>query len=129
MTKPILTLLISSFISLTAVSKEPQPKEEVSKPIPGSNMNMNAEEFEATILKVYTAKSKSGTIYNGYVVKWNGSEIVVSDMFGGVTMKVGDKIKFMVQEMNMPSFDPKDKGMKMNKIIQFIVMPDIEIEE
>ena len=129
MTKPILTLLILSSISSTAFSKEPQPKEEVSKPVPDSNMNIAAEQLEAKILKVYTAKSKSGTIYNGYVVKWNGSEIVVSDMFGGETKKVGDQIQFMVQEMNMPSFDPKDKGMKMKKIIQFIVTPDIDVEE
>lgn len=43
MKKIILILLIPSLISLAAVGKEPQPKEEISKPIPGSNMNMNAE--------------------------------------------------------------------------------------
>ncbi|MGJ8655162.1 MAG: hypothetical protein ACSHX6_01825 [Akkermansiaceae bacterium] len=129
MNKSIVTLLITSSLSLFIRAEEPKTDEKESKPIPGGNMNMSMEQYEETILKVYTAKAKSGTMYKGYVVMWNGSEIVVPDMFGGETKEVGEKIKFMVQEIDMPQFDPKTKGMKLTKMIQIVAMPEMDLEE
>jgi len=126
MKKLITTLFTTCAVLSTAVCEEAHLKEKISTPLPGKDMNMSSQTYEAKILKVYTAKSKKGTKYNGYVVQWNGSEIVVSDMFGGETKKEGDKIEFMVQEIDMPSFDPEAKGMKMSTMLQIMVVPSFD---
>lgn len=127
--KSILSIYTLSILATLPVYAEPaSEKDDSAKLIPGGGMNMTSEEYEGTILKVYSAKTKSGSNYNGYVVKWNGSEVVISDMFGGKTKSVGDKIEFMVQEMEMPML-AEVSGNGRGKMIQFILIPGFDVEQ
>ena len=104
---PIILIYLTA--SFTLAGKEPQSK-------------LDTEIYEARILKVYTAKSEKDTPYIGYVINWNGSEVVVPAMYGGKAKKVGEVIKYSVSEMNMP-FYSEDGSFRMIKVLQFIVVP------
>lgn len=68
------------------------------------------------ILKVYSDE-ENGAKYLAYVVSYKGNEVVVTDVLQmGDPKKVGDKINFASQQMEMPPKSGK-------KILQFVVMP------
>lgn len=56
------------------------------------------ETLSGKVVKVYSANSESGARYRAYVVKWEGTEVVVQDMLGSSDKKKGDAITFVVQE-------------------------------
>jgi predicted RNase H-like nuclease (RuvC/YqgF family) len=74
------------------------------------------EMMNGDILKVYSAE-ENGAKYLAYVVSYKGNEVVVADVMQmGEPKKVGDKINFATQQLEMP---PKSG----RKVLQFVVMP------
>ena len=74
------------------------------------------EMMNGDILKVYSAE-ENGAKYLAYVVSYKGNEVVVADVMQmGEPKKVGDKINFASQQLEMP---PKSG----RKVLQFVVMP------
>lgn len=81
-----------------------------------AGMKGNYESVQAPIEKIYTAEH-DGFKFQAFVVKWHDQEVVVTNMLGqGGEKKVGDKINFMAQELEMPVMG------RTIKMIQFIAM-------
>ena len=80
---------------------------------PGMKMKMDT--IEANIIKVYSAED-NGALFRAYVVKWNDSEVIVSDPLGTTDNKVGDSITFMAQRTEMP------KDNNVMKMLNFTIM-------
>ena len=120
--------ILGYLIAACALLCSPAYSEKPAKRVPSGDMQMDTKQYEANIIKVYSVKLESGSIYNSYVVKWNDSEVVVPDVFGGETKKVGDKITFMVQEIEFPNFGG-EKKQGSEKFIQFILMPEFDLDE
>ncbi len=98
----------------TPITPSEDTSEAFTSPLmPG--MKGSYETLEATIEKVYSAEN-NGFKYRSYVVKWQGQEVVISDMMAISEKQVGDKLTFMVQEIEMPA------GGKSIKMLQFMVM-------
>jgi hypothetical protein len=74
------------------------------------------EMMNGDVLKVYSAE-ENGAKYLAYVVSYKGNEVVVVDVMQmGEPKKVGDKINFASQKLEMPPKSGK-------KILQFVTMP------
>lgn len=73
------------------------------------------ETLEATIEKVYAAEH-NGFKSRAYVVKWKDQDVVIPDMMALSEKQVGDKLTFMVQEIELPM------GGKPTKMLQFLAM-------
>ncbi|MEO8205379.1 MAG: hypothetical protein ABI615_04305 [Chthoniobacterales bacterium] len=109
--KPFLPMLAI----LMAVMSSPIRAEDKPMTLP-AGMKGSYESIEGTIEKVYSAE-RDGFSYRAYVVKWHDQEVVVPNMLSlGEEKKVGDKITFMAQQMEMPVMG------KTIKIIQFMAM-------
>ena len=68
------------------------------------------------VLRVYSSE-ENGAKYLAYVVSYKGNEVVVTDVMQiGDPKKVGDKINFASQQLEMPPKSGK-------KVLQFSVMP------
>ena len=81
-------------VSMTGIGAPPQPTN-----LPeGTQSSFETE--EATVLKVYSAE-KEGHRFVAYVVKWHGSEVIVSDPLAQSEHEVGDTIRFIAQEIAM----------------------------
>lgn len=116
MKQSILTIftILTSLISATAEPIE-SPEEFTDLP---PNMKTEGHFLKTKILKIYSASSPTGATYVGYVIKWQGSEVVVNNLLGANTsekpLKVGDTINVMAQEIEM-----KLDGEKVH-IVQFM---------
>ena len=120
----IITLLLFSLITSTTFAQEPKlgtPEEALKLP---KDMKALGDIIEAEILKMYSAKAPSGAEYCGYVIKWNGAEVVVPNMLSSNEktkgIKVGDTIQVMVQEIEMVF-----SGEKMH-VVQFMFMGSVD---
>ncbi|GHC67836.1 hypothetical protein GCM10007100_39960 [Roseibacillus persicicus] len=56
--------------------------------------------FDAVVKKVYSAKTEFGSSYRAYVIDWRGSEVVVHDLFGSTTNKIGETISVTLTEQS-----------------------------
>lgn len=118
-------LLYLLFILLVSTS-EPNTNAQTASADPSTPPNMpamlsklmGATDFnDGEVLKVYSAEDQ-GAKYLAYVVKYKGSEIVVSDLMHTSSPKQpGDKITFIAQHMDLPSV----AGGK-NQVLQFTVI-------
>jgi hypothetical protein len=59
---------------------------------------------QAAVLKVYMAKEGEHR-FVAYVVKWKGSEVIVSDPLAKSDYKVGDQISFLAQKITVENKD------------------------
>ena len=62
----------------------------------------NIEMTDATVLKVFSAE-KGDAKYKAYLVKWKNQEVVVTDMFGGPSLKEGDTVSVMATVVKQPT--------------------------
>ncbi len=60
----------------------------------------SSDTFDAVVKKVYSAKTEFGSHYRAYVIDWRGSEVVVHDLFGSTTNKVGETISVILVEQS-----------------------------
>jgi len=58
------------------------------------------EVVESPVIKTYTAKDGKHR-FVAYLVKWRGSEVIVSDPLAESEYKVGDKISFLAQKISV----------------------------
>lgn len=80
--------------SMTGLGASPQTPQ---LPV-GTQSSFDTE--EATVLKVFSAEEGEHR-FVGYVVKWKGSEVIVSDILARSEFEVGDTIKFIAQKINV----------------------------
>lgn len=80
-----------------------------------SGLKASSEMMDATVKKVYAVDGEK-TRYRAYVVDWKGHEVVVPDMFAKSDKKIGDTIRFMVQDIDMTV-----NGEQMH-MLQFMLM-------
>jgi hypothetical protein len=73
------------------------------------------ETVEAKVDRVYSAE-ENGARFRAYQVKWKKQDIVIPDIFAATDFKEGDKIKFIVQNLEVPI------GGKKIKMLQFMLM-------
>jgi hypothetical protein len=76
-----------------------------------------SEMAEGEILKIYSMQDQ-GAKFCAYIVKYKGNEVVVGDTLANTTRKVGDKIKFIVARVEMPTPAGKIHSMSF-KILPF----------
>jgi len=106
-------LLAASIFFVSQLSAQ-TPKTDALSALASAMASM--EMMNGEVLKVYSAE-ENGAKYLAYVVSYKGREVVVADvMQTGEPKKVGDKINFASQQLEMP---PKS-GRKM---LQFVTMP------
>jgi len=70
---------------------------------------------QAPVVKVF-AVDDNGARFRAYQVRWKDQDVIVSDMFGTTNFKEGDKISFMVNNIEVPV------GEKKLKMLQFMIM-------
>ncbi|MFA5043330.1 MAG: hypothetical protein WC381_04470 [Kiritimatiellia bacterium] len=80
---------------------------------PGMSGSYGTE--QAIVLKVFAAEDGEAR-FRAYQVKWKDQDVIVSDMMGATNFKEGDKITFMVQNIQMPV------GGKKLRMLQFMIM-------
>ena len=73
-------------------------------------MQAKAERAEGEILKIYSLEDQGAT-FRAYVVKYMGSEVVVSDTMAIGSRKVGDKISFTATRVEGTFGEKKVKTM------------------
>lgn len=76
---------------------------------------------KAVVTKVYFVESEDAS-FRAYVVSWNGSEIVISDMPSRKKKiyEVGDTITFMIHRIDLKREDS-------TPILSFMLMPEFEM--
>lgn len=67
-------------------------------------MKSSFDTVEAPVLKVFSVE-EGGHRFVAYLVKWNDSEVIVSDPLARSQVQEGDRILFMAQKLSMPD-DP-----------------------
>src|SRR4051812_41116303 len=72
-----------------------------SPPVP-PGAKAGTEMVDGEIVKIYSMDDQ-GAKFCAYVVKYKGSEVVVGDTLANTTRKIGDKIKFIVARVEMPT--------------------------
>ncbi len=114
MNKKYSTALIAALLVFGSQLLAQTPKLDALSSLASTMASM--EMMNGEVLKVYSAE-KEGAKYLAYVVSYKGNEVVITDvMQTGDPKKVGDKINFASQQLEMP---PKSG----RKVLQFVVMP------
>ena len=114
--KQIIAVLF--LISATLLMAESEKPQQTTKDFLAS---MDVQTYSSKILKVFSAQSKDA-VFIAYLVKWEGKEIIVTDMFSGKAKKTGDSISFISQSLDMEFLEGR------KKMLQFIVSPEINTD-
>ena len=64
------------------------------------NLSKGFSLHKATVEKVYAAE-RNGSRYRAYQVQWEGSAVVVPDLFAITKHQVGDEIQFLAQNLEL----------------------------
>ena len=68
---------------------------------PGSSSSY--ETVDAPVVKVFSAMDGNNK-FIAYLVKWKGSDVIVSDPLARSDFKVGDTVRFMAQKIDGPNY-------------------------
>ena len=101
-------------LALVAVLTQALAAQQATPPAP-PGMKSQSEKVEAEILKVY-ALDDQGARFRAYVVKYKGTEVIVSDDLGTTQNKIGDKITFLAFRAQAPL------GAEKVNLLQFKIM-------
>lgn len=95
-TTAVLGVLVVVAITLSCLPRGSAQTAPVTPDLPGS-----FETLEAPVLKVFSAE-QDGFKFIAYVVKWQDSEVIVSDPLGRSNFNEGDQIRFLAQKVRIP---------------------------
>ena len=93
---PILWVIMMGNIARFGV-----PNVAAQTPPPPPEVQSTFNTVDAPVLKVYSAE-EGGHRFVAYLVKWNNSEVVVSDPLARSDFQKGDMISFIVQKVSLP---------------------------
>jgi len=104
----ILALILSAFTAFAGDSLDVAP-----------GISSSYDVVQLSVLKVFTAKDGENR-FLAYLVKWKGSEVIVSDTLARSAYKVGDTMPVLVMKT---SLDKKD-GTKIHTLAFAVGRPD-----
>ena len=93
----ITILILACAFALFTVDNFPQGAE-VGTP------ESSAETLRAEIVRVYSA-DMDGHRFRGYVVEWEGNEVIVTDTLGDTDFDQGDTVRFIAQKIRIRDQD------------------------
>jgi len=111
--------MVIAALLFMSLSKMVLAEDQSLQSVASSGVKGKSEVVQAKILKAFVVND-DGARFRAYLVRWKGSEIIVSDPLGTSDKKEGEKITFVVQQIEIPH---ADENIKM---LHFMIMPSTE---
>lgn len=118
--KPMKSIIPALFL-MSSVAFATTPEMEIQGTLTQDGTQSRFSTQKAVVEKVYFAESEGAT-FRAYAVKWNGTEVIISDLPGTrkKTYQVGDTITFMVNRIDL-----QREG--TTPTLSFMLMPEFAV--